>query len=151
VIAVAAALPVTVNEPAAGLTEIDFNVVSFRCWTNTLLFAVTKELVITTVEPPAANAARPLNVLIVAFPGVPLESVLTTVREFNLVKVVEPVPVAPIVTLPVPVGDNEWFTFAPFATNEPEAAKFVNEPADAVVWPIGVLLTEPPVIATDRG
>jgi hypothetical protein len=75
-VAVAAALPVTVNEPAPA-TALLMNV-SVASLPSKLvkieLVAVTRLFVTTTEVPAAANAALPLGELFVTFPGVPVES-----------------------------------------------------------------------------
>src|SRR5215831_9769473 len=77
--AVAAALPVMVKVPAPVCTRrIEVSVASVAAWlitASTVEVAVTMELVIVTAAAAAAIAQRPFGVLIVALPGVPLESV----------------------------------------------------------------------------
>jgi hypothetical protein len=71
-LAVAAALAVTVKDPAAATANSGMPVESLVLGvTNTLLVATTDELVTTQVEAAAAIAARPRGVLIVVFPGEP--------------------------------------------------------------------------------
>lgn len=74
--AVAFAVPDTVKEPAAGTAMISLQVASRACGVMiTREAAVTSEFVMTTDDAPAAMALFPVGRLMVAAPGVPVESV----------------------------------------------------------------------------